>query len=202
MTVSSDTEQEDKVDGRCPDCGNVFTLTSGGRVWWHRSPKRPGSPDKRPPCPGVGALPDGSDGPEAAPGRRLTYNVREVIHHDRPAVTYEVHTGRNGRERAFRLTIEASRHSLHDTWPLRREIAQHAGVDPDQVVPDWDGDPHRRTMRRIAPINWLVRLDPAPVDWLGPAAPGASIRTTVDLPPWGPTAGTTDRPPGADGGTG
>jgi hypothetical protein len=58
----------------------------------------------------------------------------------------------------FELTVTGTSRSLHDTWPLRREIARHAGVDPDQVHPDWDNDRHRQTYGRYAPHTWHVRL--------------------------------------------
>ncbi|MET9086138.1 hypothetical protein ABZX77_30405 [Streptomyces sp. NPDC004237] len=119
---------------------------------------------------------------------RLRYNVRETLHYGRPAVTYEVKTGRNGCKKAFELTVEATARSIHDTWPLRREIARHAGVDPDLVMPDWDGDTARRSLGRFAPHLWYVQLpEPAPAECLscghGPHASGTECEAIVDHGP-------------------
>jgi hypothetical protein len=92
----------------------------------------------------------------------IRYNVTEYWyskHKRRDTVLYVVQTGRNGREKAFRLTVSGTQYSTVDHWPLRREIARHAGVDPDRVIPDWDGDKHREDLGRIVPCVWFVKTD-------------------------------------------
>lgn len=157
-------------EGSCPECGGAFALTHGGRVRWHLG-GRTGA-IKRRPCPGTGELPGTG---KLAP---LVYEVRERVHNVGPAVTYTLTSGRARQTPAFRLTIETTRAALHDTWPLRHAIAQHAGVHPSQVYPDWDADRTRREARRIAPRTWLVQDDPR-------AAPLRPLTTSIEWPPYG-----------------
>lgn len=94
-----------------------------------------------------------ADDEAPAPPKPIRYNVTEHKPHGQAAVIYQV---RRGHANAFTLCIDAHPRALHDTWPLRREIAKHAGVDPDQVQPQWQNDLHRRTMGRFAPASWLI----------------------------------------------
>ncbi|MFI6249021.1 hypothetical protein [Streptomyces sp. NPDC051016] len=120
---------------------------------------------------------------------RLRYTVRETLYHEVPAVIYDVKTGRNGCKKALILTVEATARSIHDTWPLRREIARHAGVDPDLVQPDWDGDTDRRSLGRFAPRIWYVELpEPAPAQCQScghaPHPSGTECEAVVDHSRW------------------
>ncbi|WP_327066822.1 hypothetical protein [Kitasatospora sp. NBC_01302] len=87
------------------------------------------------------------------PPKPIRYNITEHKPHGENTVIYEV---RRGHTKAFTLRIETHPRALHDTWPLRREIANHAGVDPDEVLPQWDKDRQRRQMGRFAPALWLI----------------------------------------------
>lgn len=71
-----------------------------------------------------------------------------------------VYRVRAGRTPAFELVVAGTNRSLGDTWPLRREIAKHAGVDPDLVHPQWRRDANRILLGRVAPSVWFV----APAD--------------------------------------
>ncbi|MFI1580063.1 hypothetical protein [Embleya sp. NPDC020630] len=86
----------------------------------------------------------------------IRYSITEVSDLTAGTVTYAV---RRGHRIALTTVVSGSARALHDTWPLRRDIAAHAGVDPDRVEPDWDHDPHRRRLRRFAPHTWHVRTD-------------------------------------------
>lgn len=105
----------------------------------------------------------------------IRYNVQEHRSRFDGLVQYTVQTGRNGRTKAFRLTVEGPDAALNDPWPLRREIARHAGVDPDNVFPYWNDPQCDMSLGLTVPYAWYARTDPS-------AEPPCTVKETIEQP--------------------
>lgn len=105
----------------------------------------------------------------------IRYNVQEHRSRFDGLVQYTVQTGRNGRTKAFRLRIEGPDWMTGDSWPLRREIARHAGVDPDDIFPYWENPERIATPWRTVPYAWYARTDPS-------AEPPCTVKETIEQP--------------------